>query len=246
MPDSHSSPPPSIHRHEINAHRSETLLGTDARTLYQPVGWLFTTPNASYVPVFKSEVIDLHPFSNGKYGLQDYTIHPQLFFSQYPWAPCVARRPVTEEQFMKHRLFHLWTNQHLHDWEVLPVHAFHARGVMNRRRWDDLARIVHAIDTLAEPLSLIQPPPPPTFATTRTAMLASLQRLLHLPMTKRNFVLQKAQCQRLALDVDAMCTFLQRFHASNTSIHAPVDEDLMGCFTTNPAVVDKMVHRGIP
>lgn len=205
---------------------------------------MITTPNASYIPYFDSEVINLHPFGNGKYGRQDYTIHPQLYFDQYPWVPCITRRPSSEDQFMKHRLFHLWTDQHLHDWDVLPVHAFHARGTMQKDRWEVLARVVHAIEAVAEPLAVLQPPP--NFATTRTAMLASLQRLRHLPMTKRDFVLQKAQCQRLALDVDAMSTFLQRFHASNTTIRASVDEDLMGCFTTNPAVVDKMLHRGIP
>lgn len=189
-------------------------------------------------------VIELRPFCNGKFGRADYTNHPQLFFTQYPWVPCVARRPANEERFLQHRLYPLWDDGYLRDWEVLPVHAFHARGVMRQARWEDLARTVRHIDALAEPLALLQPPP--TFATTRTAMLASLQRLRHLLMTKRDFVLQIGQCQRMALDVDAMCTFLQRFHARDTTIRAAVDEDLMGCFTTNPAVADKMYHRGIP
>lgn len=206
--------------------------------------WLFTTPNTSYIPFFTSTVIKLRPLCNGKYGLDDYSLHPQLFFTEYPWVPCIARRPRDQDRLEKHRLFQLWSDQPLNDWELLPVHAFHARGVMKGHLWEDLARTIKEIDVVAESLSRLQPPP--TFATTRTAMFASLQRLRHLPMTKKDFVLQKAQCQRLAFDVDAMCTFLQRFHTRDTTLRAHVDEELMGCFTTNPAVVDKMYHRGIP
>lgn len=213
----------------------------------QKRGWLYTTPNSSYIPFFNADVIPLQPFFNGKYGLQDYTMHPQMYFAEYPWLPCIARRPQTQEQFEAHRLHPLWFNDHLYDWQVLPVHAFQERGVMDRAKWDALARIVRDIESVAEPLALLKPPP--TFSTTRRAMLNCLQRLLHLPMSKRDFVLQKAQCQRLALDVDAMSTFLRRFHARDPPVRilgSLADQDLMGCFTTNPAVADLLLDRGIP
>lgn len=79
-------------------------------------------------------------------------------------------------------------------------------------------------------------------------MLAAIERLCFLPMARADFVLQLAQCQRMALNVDAITRFLLIFapRIRQTLVSYDVDRSFMGCFTNNPTVAETLYRAGVP
>ncbi|KAF7967028.1 hypothetical protein HWV62_36039 [Athelia sp. TMB] len=199
-----------------------------------------------FVPRFYPDPRPLQARGNGKFYTEDYTLHPQMYFEQYPWLPCVARLPDDPEAQRKHPFIVLWHDAPLTTWEARPSHVFSGRGTMAYQPWVALRDIVQRIDADAARAEYLRPPI--TFKTTQTAMLATLERLRFLVMARSDFVLQHAQCQRMALDVDTMTKFLLRFtpRMRQMAVVYDVDPDLMGCFTNNPTVAQSLQRAGIP
>ncbi|KAF7967753.1 hypothetical protein HWV62_33229 [Athelia sp. TMB] len=126
----------------------------------------------------------------------------------------------------------------------MPVHLFTGMGTMEQDWWERLSLCVKEVDRAAAAAEHLRPPA--TFYTTRNAMLAAIQRLRLMPMTRPDFVLQTAQCQWMALDVDAMTTFLLKVAPlikKTRVVHQIGDEGMLGCFTNNPTITE-MLHRG--
>lgn len=230
----------------VKAEHKPTFQSTDARVLAPTARYLFTSPNMDFVPRFYPDPRPLQARGNGKFFTEDYTLHPQMHFEQYPWLPCIARPPDDPEEQRKHSFIVLWHDAPLATWEARPSHVFSGQGTMAHQPWVALRDIVLRIDAAAARAEYLRPPV--TFNTTRTAMLAALERLCFLVMARSDFVLQHAQCQRMALDVDAMTKFLLRFapRMRQTAVIYDADPDLMGCFTNNPTVAQSLHRAGIP
>ncbi|KAF7965185.1 hypothetical protein HWV62_45244 [Athelia sp. TMB] len=70
-----------------------------------------------------------------------------------------------------------------------------------------------------------------------------------MPMYRSDFVLQTAQCQRMALDVDAITMFLLRVQprlSQTRVVPRAADHKLIGCFTNNPTIADLLYRGGVP
>lgn len=235
-----------VFKPNIPPSRQTRLKSTDARVLGTNAQYLLTSANMSFLPMFYPGPRPLRPRCNGKFGPEDYTLHPQMYFELYPWLPCVTRPPDDVADLAKHPFCPLWWHEPLSVWQATPAHVFTGQGHMAEEDWLVLREVVHRIDRAAASAEYLRPPL--TFSTTRTAMLAALERLRFLPMTRADFVLQFAQCQRMALDVDAMTMFLLKFapRIRQQLVSYDVDTRLMGCFTNNPTVAENLHKAGIP
>lgn len=115
--------------YRANAHPAG-LSATDALHLALDFPHLITTPNATYIPIFEPEPCSLRPRIDGKFGMEDYTAHPQVFHIQYPWIPCIRRKPVDIADLERHEFWELWNPCWRDTFTPLNVHAFDGRGVM--------------------------------------------------------------------------------------------------------------------
>lgn len=230
----------------VQPSENPSFKSTDARVLGITARYLLTSGNMHFLPRFYAEPRPLRPRGNGKFAAEDYTLHPQMYFEQYPWLPCVAHPPDDISDVDKHPFYPLWWDAPLKCWEATSAHVFTGHGHMAEDDWLVLRDVVRAIDHAAALAAYLRPPV--TFSTTRTAMLAALERLRFLPMAKADFVLQLAQCQRMALDVDAMTKFLLTFapRIRQKLVSYDVDQSLMGCFTNNPTVAETLHRAGVP
>lgn len=55
------------------------------------------SPNAGYVPLFQPWVPELQARADGRYGLEDFTQHPQLLHPSFHFLACVPRRPIKQK-----------------------------------------------------------------------------------------------------------------------------------------------------
>lgn len=84
--------------------------------------------------------------------------------------------------------------------------------------------------------------------TTAWCLFTTLEHLKSLPLSWRDMVLQWTQVQHLALDLVGMNSYYGYYQAQMIQRNKlpEVNTNLMGCFTTNPAVINNMYHAGIP
>ncbi|KAF7970090.1 hypothetical protein HWV62_25014 [Athelia sp. TMB] len=223
--------PPVPGDYRVNALADKSFKATDAPVLKYDPPHLITSPNVTYIPHFNPHPTALRPRLNGKFGADDYTEHPQ------------PRDLAARE---RHECYLLWDGDWAHQWHAYGG-VFNSQGVMVAQEWDKLASVVMRIKQKAEMLNG-DPSLPAVYYTTLTALGSGLQRLRSYPMTLQDFVLQRAQVQRMALDMDAMISYqtvyAKRCRVSGTRFKA--DADCMGAFTNNPTVADMLKRSGLP
>lgn len=174
-------------------------------------------------------------------------MHPQLHLEEYPWAPCIPRRPLDPAEFDRHPYWTLWLGARLYDYTILPGIAFSDRGVMSEQTWLTFAPIVRQVSNLISTLASSRCLPP-HMTVAQSAMNSTLDRLKSLPMSYHDLVLQTAQCLRMALDVLGMHSFITKYMScmlQRAYIHK-LDDTVLGCFTNNPTTVENMFYVGIP
>ncbi|KAF7969640.1 hypothetical protein HWV62_26777 [Athelia sp. TMB] len=238
--------PPIRGDYRVNVLADKSFDATDALVLKYDPPHLITSPNVSYIPHFEPRTTSLRPRLNGKFGHDDYTEHPQVYHTSYPWVPCIRRKPQDLAARERHECFLLWDGEWAHQWQVYGG-VFDSQGVMVVQEWDKLASVVNRITKRASMLKG-DPSIPAVYYATLTALQSGLQRLRSYPMKLQDFVLQRAQVQRMSLDMDAMIAY-QTVYAKRSRVSAvrfKADCDRMGAFTNNPTVADMLKRSGLP
>lgn len=89
---------------------------------------------------------------------------------------------------------------------------------------------------------------PPEMVTTAQAMFTTLERLKSLPLSWCDHNFQWTQLQCLLLDLAAQEAYYSHYQSvmlQRTKVQK-VNDMIVRCFTTNPAVVENMYYTGIP
>lgn len=231
----------------FTVNSSDEVLGPyDVNVLLASPNWIFTSPNRPDIPRVVLEPQVLCARADGRFGIEDYALWPQMHSEAYPWAPCILRKPPPEE-IPDHQFWFLWDDLRETDWVRPPSSSWDDAGVLlpayhshfEKGMQDIVHRVLHAAphDTL-----------PIDVSVTVNALHATLARLRDLPMSFRDLVLQFTQAQRLALDLMAMETYHCGVFAcmmQRTRIH-DMRPEFVGCYTNNPTTVENMYYAGIP
>ncbi|KAF7968761.1 hypothetical protein HWV62_29354 [Athelia sp. TMB] len=239
-------PTPIPGRYVVNVGHKTDFGASDALTLYYDDPFLITSPNVDFIPLFDHLTTELRPRLDGKFGMEDYCQHPQVYHPTYPWLPCIRRKPSLESDRERHEFWPLWQPRWATTWNVYGG-VFNAQGIMNLQDWDILTSIVMRIKDHASSLHH-DPMLPPVFHSTVTALLSGLERLCSYPMSLQDYVLQRAQVQRMALDVDAMVIYQTKFAkwGGVSSLRYKADLERMGAFTNNPTIAESLLRAGLP
>ena len=219
----------------------------DAMALLHYPPWVMTSPNMPHIPFIDLEITELRARADGRFGIEDYAIVPQVHSESYPWLPFVLRQPPTLELRDQHLHGILWDNLRPSDFVCPAGCSFTGLGVVEDGLMAHFARHLRVIEQdVLRGLRSRSYPPQVSFAA--AAMMAIVRRLRELPMTFRDLTLQWTQAQRLALDLLAMQayynTMFQRLMQRDRVW--PLAPQYIGCYTENPTTVENMFYAGIP
>ncbi|KZP26249.1 hypothetical protein FIBSPDRAFT_949715 [Athelia psychrophila] len=238
---------PVTRNYTVNTYRSSAIQPEDARVLVHKPPWVYTSPNLSVIPFFDPQPTELRARHDGRFGMEDYVSHPQGYSETFPWAPLIPRQPTTTDALRAHPYTLCWYDLIQEDW-VAPIGcAFTGVGTLELAPYTEMYVLAVSVNTRAVSLYAGQSVPH-EMVTVARAMFSVLERLKSLPLGFRDLVLQWTQVQRLVLDLVAMESYYAHFLSAmmQRDQRHQVNLNLLGCFSTNPAVVDNMYWAGVP
>lgn len=240
-------PPAETSEYGVNTHPKAILAACDARVLVHDADWIFTSPNCSAIPVYHARPREIRPRADCRFGYEDFCSHPQLYSEEFPWSPCIPRRPLAPSRYNSHPYRQLWEHVVKDTFINVPGAIFGNLGVISDASWFAFAPVIREV---SNKVSVLQGSRrlPPYMLTCQGAMTATLDRLRSFPMTFRDFSLQYVQCQRMALDLLGMISFLTCVSTRTTQRRKiyELNSDIIGCFTMNPTIAENMFYGGVP
>ncbi|KAJ3552465.1 hypothetical protein NM688_g4139 [Phlebia brevispora] len=205
--------------------------------------YIATSPNSKYIPVpIIGEVqISLQP--DGHYGLVDPLVHPQVLDerTRYPWMAAIQRPPPPTDP--RAALWHIATKN---DFKAAEKSAIPVLGLFSDEMFQTLQNL-HAktLDTIFRSRSIFGDNPEYKWMC---MALTSAYARLSFPATFRDLVRQWACYRRATLYLLAWLHYYNG--VTPFSVARVVDrlslDSYMGCFTTSPNVVQKLMNVDIP
>ena len=89
--------------------------------------WVITTPNAGHVPTAPIGIQQLQARADGRFGLDDRTLHPQMYVLGFEYICCIPRKDESRRM--------LWWTPTLADCPVVPNSPFRSRFVSSNRSY---------------------------------------------------------------------------------------------------------------
>ncbi|KAI0336918.1 hypothetical protein BDW22DRAFT_1433741 [Trametopsis cervina] len=177
--------------------------------------------------------------SNGKFGQEDPIEWPQVYVAEprYHFLACIPRPSHPR------RRPEVWATPTLVDFALHAPNLLQALYILSSNRLKPITALVEALETEAAALT--------KFDTQQLRWLVistrhALDRLT-IPATPRDLIRQFVCVERNFCMAVAWITWHQLYAALPPAPHiAPVNPHLMGAFTTDPNVAQKLHHVGIP
>ncbi|KAJ2935927.1 hypothetical protein H1R20_g1168, partial [Candolleomyces eurysporus] len=205
--------------------------------------WLISSPNMYSIPQALIGVRHVRARANGKYGLDDRMLHPQVVCKGYEWIGCIPK-PCNDLHILR------WTPR-LEDttsvtgtWFETDCRIFKEEHVDALRGQATLCFDI-AFKTLERQRS----------ATILSSMVAHTQQCLErltYGLPYRDLLLTVGDIQRACLDIRGLSTYITTFWPRSvpTSMESLkphcVDTSLMGCFTHSREEAQFLHSIGIP
>lgn len=210
--------------------------------------YIVTSPNVLWIPQH-----DLHASrplragADGRFGLEDCFQYPQIFSSEHNWAVCILRRPDTVD-LDSHEFSLIWWTPTVASFAMERGCTFGDMGHLKKSVVDEFVLAEgHLSSRVRLMLEWLQVP---RYAHTCTFCLRSIvARLRASPMSFQDITTQVANFQRIWLDLHALLDSVEIYHPRLYSPDLPpplADLKLMGSFTNNQEVANKMFKSGIP
>ncbi|KAF7970450.1 hypothetical protein HWV62_23893 [Athelia sp. TMB] len=230
----------------LTLHAAQVLGYDEAMSWVQSGRWSISSPNMLTIAFFPIEKVSLRLRSDGRFADEDFTITPQVFTSNYAHRILVRRHPGNhcEESVM-------WWTPEMTDFLAITQSSYQALGRLR-------SECLRKIDAMTWNLSnraynIISRNPRADWAALE-ALISNMRhgvlRLKHSPYTFKEVKMDVAQTQRLYLDALAMCDYVEDKWANKLQSVGPVlmppRSEYMGAWTSDPSVVQKLHHAGIP
>lgn len=202
--------------------------------------YVITSPNASFVPAPPFGRLSIFMKSNGKFGKEDPIEWPQVYIPEprYHFLPCIPR--------LSHPRRHadVWSPLRFEDFQLYAPNLLQALYVLAPRRIENVRAVVDQLQADVTALAVTGDRQQVHWLALST--IHALDRL-SIPATQRDLIRQfvcveRNYCMTLAWMI---------WHDLFMNLPAPaavpvVHNDLMGTFTTDPNIVQKLYHVGIP
>lgn len=204
--------------------------------------WVITTPNAGHVPTAPIGIRQLQARADGRFGLDDRTLHPQMYVLGFEYICCIPRKDESRRM--------LWWTPTLADCPVVPNSPFSITirvlkpkllqgykelrdkyvGLIGKREGRDRS---------------------PLAGLLVTTMCQCLDKLRSIGMTYKEILLAVAEFQRAVLDIHAWIDFIEvyqprLFPGPEGVVKYDPNPNLMGAFTENVAIAQQLYNMGIP
>lgn len=199
--------------------------------------WVITSPNMDFVPSPPVGRIKVVLRSDCRYGLVDPIQHPQVYSEGWEYLCMISRPDARREQndalsFTPSRYDFV-----LHEGSIIKCLGLLREDVL--RPLSAVVKDVHR--AIADSTTRH-----PHLAWLDLAMTDACDRLRSFPCTFRDVVMQVRETQRYCLMARAFLDFRRLEIPAAGTRPRPVNPRLMGAFTTNPALVQRLFSAGVP
>lgn len=207
-----------------------------------PSWWVITTPNAGYIPTAPIGIRHIQAKADGRFGLDDRTLHPQMYVKGFEYICCIPIRDQSRHM--------LWWTPTLDDCPMVPNSPF---SVIIRVLKPELLKGYK--DLRDKYVGLIGKREgrdrSPLVGLLVTAMCQALDRLRSFGMTYKEILLAVAEFQRAVLDIHAWIDFVdvyqpRLFPGPNGVVKFEANQNLMGAITEKVQVAQQLHSMGIP
>ena len=207
--------------------------------------FLLTTPNANFIPEIVHGVITVYLRDDGAFGKHDPTQWPQIYVSEYPYLAAIPKQPTLEPNAEDDSPF--WNYPSPDDF--LDIRNTPVRG-FGRFRPEFLTLLQPLVTNMSTKCGQYQPPRPSIevepLRQYEMNMSQAWQRLLHTTATFRDQMLQWCTLRRHWLLCSAFMTFYDRLGLLTSTTPLPVNQRLMGAWTSDPRTAQALFSLGIP
>ncbi|KAI0704624.1 hypothetical protein C8Q76DRAFT_631347, partial [Earliella scabrosa] len=205
---------------------------------------LITSPNVEYVPGIVTGIVSVAMRADGHYGAADPIKWPQIYVKKYEFLAAVLRPVLPAHQYGP-----IW--RPLTAADFLPASGCPVEGLgrVAPRFLFPLGALVRDMGSritefLQRPES--QVPDTSSLRWFGVAMRAAYDRARHLPATLRDHRIQVAETQRHWLLAEAFIKWHGSIIGQPPYVAPQARDDLMGAWTSQPEVVDRLRLRGVP
>lgn len=204
--------------------------------------WGITTPNGGYIPTATIGVRQLQARADGHFGLDDRTLHPQMYVRGFEYICCIPKRDESRRM--------LWWTPTLADCPMVPNSPFSIiirvlkpsllQGYKELR--DKYVGLIGKREGRERS---------PLAGLLVTTMCQCLDKLRSFGMTYKEIVLAVAEFQQAVLDIHAWIDYVDVYQPclypgpDGVVKHEP-NQNLMGAFTENVAIAQQLHAMGIP
>ncbi|KAH9914044.1 uncharacterized protein B0H18DRAFT_887505, partial [Fomitopsis serialis] len=208
--------------------------------------YLITSPNVDYVPLPVLGRIEVFVRSDGRYGIEDPFQHPQLFASSWPHMVMILRRP--EDPSDPRQV--IWWTPSADDFSRFDNCVVFGLGKLLKERLMPLASLVASCSERTSRYCLEHRPPRCRIHYLESSMRLAMGRLLDIPATFRDTVIQVASLQRFWLECMAWLDWMEccQDAAVVADMKRPcaVKSGVIGAFTNDPSAIQRLSATGIP
>ena len=205
--------------------------------------WIITTPNMPFVPRISLREREVHARQDGRYGLDDFIVHPQKFSAHLRHLSAIRRCPahnVSPASIM-------WWTPTVQDWASTPGSIYSCVGLLlpkytalfKKAQLDLYGKIRRFFDKSSSPN--------PFLDILASDLRHARIRLELCPGSFREVLQGVTQFQRLFLETLAYLDWYEEFEPRAFSPGScAVETDVMGCWSDDPMIVQRLEKAGIP
>jgi len=113
----------------------------DAYSLTVAGDWVVTSPNRSTIPFINLKDVELRPRTDGRLGVHDFTLWPQIFSTRYAHRMLIKVKPSLNTDPL---CIMYWTPG-AEDFELLQSSSFPTLGRLSRSRVDEMELLTKGI-----------------------------------------------------------------------------------------------------
>ncbi|KAI0346487.1 hypothetical protein BDW22DRAFT_1462026 [Trametopsis cervina] len=201
--------------------------------------YVLTSPNAPFLPMPPYGRLSITMKSNGKFGQEDPIEWPQVYVPEqrYHFLACVPRYSHPR------RRPEVWATPTFIDFQLHAPNLLQALYILSPNRLEPITALVEELEAEAAALTNLDT------QQLRWLVISTRHALdrLTVPATQRDLIRQFVCVERNFCMTLAWITWHNLYANLPPAPHvAPVHRDLMGAFTTDPNIAQKLHHVGIP
>ncbi|KAI0741137.1 hypothetical protein C8Q76DRAFT_791483 [Earliella scabrosa] len=204
---------------------------------------VFTSPNQDYVPEFAIAHSEITTFSDGRWGLHEYTQWPQAYDPEQKHVMCIPRQngPLAPTTSI---LWRRWEDQ---DWtdKSCGIPRF---GSLTPSLMHQLDRAGEAVIDDVLNLPALDRQDRDTLHFLRVCLRHCLDRLRLLPAPRGVIIALAAHCQRLSLELAGLRIYIQHVRSRiDWQLDYRTDVlGVLGAHTHDPSVAQMLHMAGVP